>query len=318
MFGRLFTGVVIVFWAVTMTWLFLEKVIPPLLGGDPPDYTSDIAEPRDEQPPESWRLRWNGKTIGYAAARTDIRPSGRVERYTYVEFQDLPLEALLSELLGPMAAVIKPMLQEGRDLKLDMMVATRMRFNEMKRLTGFDTTIDLAGAKDFLKLRGGVGEDGKLLVIAQMSNGSAGRREHFRHSVQLPPEALIEGSLVPRPELRDLHVGQTWTIPVFRAFPPNSPVQILQAEVERHDPFFLWGNDEVETLEVVYRSDAGSGVQATRKPISREWVRVTDGLTLRQQIRFSGVEMTFERLTESELQLRSDRIDELVERLWVD
>lgn len=316
MFGRLFTGIVIVFWAATMVWLLAEKVVPPLLDGDPPDYSSVLETPAEDQLPEAWKLRWQERTIGYARSQTVDRPHGQIDRLSYVEFEDLPLDALLSELLGPMSAVIRPMLQESRGLELDMLIATRMRFDDEKRLAAFDTTIDLGEMQDFLKLRGVLRNDGKLMIAAQLSSGGASSGEIFRQVVELPPEALVEGSLSPRPELRDLQLGQSWTIPVFRAFPPNSPVQILQAEVEPHFESIFWGGDDIETLVIVYRADAGSGVHATRKPLSREWVRRSDGVILQQAVSFSGLEMMFERLTETELHLRGDRFDELQLRLW--
>lgn len=320
MFGRLFTGIVIVFWAVTMIWLFSEKVIPPLLDGDPPDYASVLTASHDDELPEVWRLRWTEggqdqvTTIGYAVARSVAHPNGRIDRLSYVEFEDLPLDTILSELLGPLSAVMKPIMQDTRGLELDMTVATRMRFDKEKRLTSFDTTIDVGDIEDFLKLRGGVGADGRMLLSAQMSNGGT-EGKLFQHMVQLPAEALVEGSLSPRPALHDLHVGQTWTIPVFRPFPPNSPVQILRAEVEKHQEL-IWANEVVETFAVVYRTEAGSGVHATRKPLSREWVRVDNGKVIRQEVSFSGLTMAFERLTDYEAKLREIRLDELTERLW--
>jgi hypothetical protein len=217
-------------------------------------------------------------------------------------------------MLGPAAAIVKPLIQDNRGLDLDMVVATRMTFDADRRLARFDTNIDLSDFRDFLRLEGTVQEDGKLDIVAQLSSGSFGSGHTFKHSVQLPPEALVEGSLSPRPELKDLYIGQTWTIPVFRSFPPNSPIQILQAEVEKHE-IIMWGSDEVETKLVVYRSEAGSGVQATREPISREWVR-PDGEVLRQQVRFSGLELTFEREPEGTIDPRIAKLDELQRRLW--
>jgi hypothetical protein len=316
MFGRLFTGIVIVFWAITMVWLLAEKVVPPLLDGDPPDYSAVLEAPAEDQPPEVWRLRWQERTIGYASSLTVARPHNQVDRLSYVQFEALPLEALLSELLGPMSAVIRPMLEDSRGLELDLLIATRMRFDDEKRLTAFDTTIDLGEMKNFLKLRGVLRTDGKLMVVAQLSNSGVGSGEIFRQIVELPPEALIEGSLSPRPELRDLQLGQKWTIPVFRAFPPNSPVQILQAEVDPQFESTFWGGEDVETFVILYRVDAGSGVHATRAPLSREWVRRSDGAILRRAVSFSGLEMIFERLTDSETLLRPSPFDELQERLW--
>ena len=316
MFGRLFTGIVVVFWATTMVWLLAEKVVPPLLDGDPPDYSTALETYGADKLPDVWKLRWQERTIGYASSRTLSRPHGMLDRLSYVEFQDLPLEALLSELLGPLAAVIQPMLRDSRGLELDMLVATRMRFDDQKRLTAFDTTIDLGEMSDFLKLRGVLRNDGKLMVVAQMSSDGASSGEIFRQVIELPAEALVEGALSPRPALHDLELGQSWTIPVFRAFPPNSPVQILQAQVEPRFDHIQWGGDEEETFVIVYRADAGSGVHATRKPMSREWIRRSDGMALKQEVRFSGLNMEFERLSESEVSLRMDRFDTLRERLW--
>ncbi len=315
MFGRIFNGAVIVSWLIAMTWLLAEKVIPPLLGGDPPDYASSLEPSPRKSLPDAWKIRWKARTVGFASGRLKPQPDGSMDRLTFVEFEDLPLESIVSEMLGPVAAVIKPLFKGSRNVDLDMIVATRMRFAPDRRMIGFDTTIDLSGFDDFLKLTGNVGPDGKLAIVAKLSD-ALGSGQTFKHSVQLPPEALVEGSLSPRAELSGLYVGQTWTIPVFRSFPPNSPVQILEATVEEHE-LLTWNANEVETKLVVYRTEAGSGVQATRDPISREWVN-KDGEILQQQVMFSGLELTFVRDGEGTLDPRIDKLDEFEERLWSD
>lgn len=316
MFSRIFNGLVIVSWMLAMTWLLAEKVIPPMLGGDPPDYQSVLEPPKAEKLPDAWKLRWQQQTVGFAASRINTRPNGETDRLTFVELEDLPLEELLSEMLGPIAAVVKPLIRDSSGLDLDMVIATRMTFDAKRRLSRFDTNIELSGVQDFLTLKGTVQEDGQLKIVAQLSNGSPGSGPTFKNSVQLPPEALVEGSLAPRPELKGLYIGQKWTIPVFRSFPPNSPVQILQAEVEKHD-YIMWDGDQVETKLVVYRTEAGSGVQATRDPVSREWVR-DDGAVLKQQVRFSGLELTFEREEHDSFDAYTDKLNELELRLWND
>jgi len=75
------------------------------------------------------------------------------------------------------------------------------------------------------------------------------------------------------------------------------------------------GSDLVGTKLVVYRTEAGSGVHATREPISREWIR-DDGTVLRQQVRFSGLELTFEREDENTIDRGTEKLDELRQRLW--
>ena len=54
-------------------------------------------------------------------------------------------------------------------------------------------------------------------------------------------------------------------------FLPNSPVEIVAVKAERHEVIIYDGAD-VETLLLVYRMDAGSGIRAAREPVAREWV----------------------------------------------
>ena len=120
-----------------------------------------------------------------------------------------------------------------------------------------------------------------------------------RYEVDLPRDALVGDSLSPRSELRNLRVGQQWTIPVYRPFPPNSPVQILLARVEKSE-FFDWEGELVETYVVVYRDEAGTGINSARKPIGRTWVQ-PDGTVLRQEVMLSNLRFTFDRLPPGDL-----------------
>ena len=118
-------------------------------------------------------------------------------------------------------------------------------------------------------------------------------------------------------ELKDLHVGQSWTIPVYRAFPPNSPVQIVEAKVERHDIIF-WEGSDIETMLVVYRMDAGSGLRATSQATAREWVR-PDGTVLRQELVFSGLTLRFERQMRRPTDTNEALLDDALHpRYWKD
>jgi hypothetical protein len=145
--------------------------------------------------------------------------------------------------------------------------------------------------------------------------GADGGETFFRQQLELPPNLLVRDAFTPRGELTDLRLGQTWTIPVYRPFPPNSPVQIVEARVERHE-IIIWNGDDVETKLLVYRSDAGSGIHATREPIGREWIRA-DGTVLRQEIALSGLKLLFERLPDEALEPRRQLMDaEQHPQLW--
>jgi hypothetical protein len=129
----------------------------------------------------------------------------------------------------------------------------------------------------------------------------------LRQELELPPDALVSDAFTPRSELKKLHVGQSWTIPVYRPFPPNSPLEIVAVHVEGHEGI-IWEGKDVETLRVVYRTDAGSGIRASRDPVGREWVR-RDGTVLRQEIGMSGLQLRFERLPPDNLDTRKNLLD---------
>ncbi len=81
----------------------------------------------------------------------------------------------------------------------------------------------------------------------------------------------------------------------FRA--PHSPLDILQATVEREDRC-RWGNGTVATRLVVYRGDPGSG-RGGDETRGRMWVR-HDGVVLRQEVTVFKTPIQFERLPESQ------------------
>jgi hypothetical protein len=145
--------------------------------------------------------------------------------------------------------------------------------------------------------------------------GPATQRQIFHHTMHLPPEILLTDSVSPRPELKHLRVGQTWTLPVYRAFPPNQPVQVVQATVERHEIIF-WEGVDIETLLVVYHSDSGAEIQAARSALGKEWVR-SDGTIVRQEVSLAGMRIQFERLGDPSRDQRVEWLDaDAHPRLW--
>ena len=73
MSNRAFHAVVILLWLSTMGWLVVEKVLPPLLVGDPPTYRSAIPKVDEIV---CWRLEWNDQPMGWSASRTNEEVEG--------------------------------------------------------------------------------------------------------------------------------------------------------------------------------------------------------------------------------------------------
>jgi hypothetical protein len=290
---------VCVFWLVAMSWLLTQKVLPPMLSGNPPDYDAalPIGTKAVAPPAACWRLQWDGRIIGTAVSQPIMTPAG-AEMRSVIRFSRLPVRNLLTQLLGSMAPLVTGSFGD-ENFAYNMHVATRLRFNEERRLQNFQTVLDLPDQPQFIDLDGKVDETGRLMLIATARFGTPVPGEpppfvRHRHALDLPPDALVGDSLSPRSELRNLHVGQQWTIPVYRPFPPNSPVQILLAKVEKSE-FIEWNGDLVETYLVVYQDEAGSGLGAARQPIGRTWVQ-PDGNVLRQEMMLSSLKFTFERI----------------------
>lgn len=278
-------------WLASMSWLFVAKIWPTLHGGHPPDYS--VAGGVSDLKPVVWRIAWNDRRIGTAASQKFMRPNGAVMRHV-VQFERVPLDMILSETLGPLSAVFKSDSALGPPLAVDMLLATELKFNSERQFTGFHTTGDWGSLRGILNVQGRVDDWHKLDLKMQIGSVLGEGQKTFRYEVDLPPNAVIKDAFAPRPELRNLQVGQKWTIPVYRPFPPKSPVQIIAAHAERHE-LILWDGRDVETILVVYRADAGSGLGATQEPVAREWIR-DDGLVLQNEVYWSNATIRFERL----------------------
>lgn len=313
MFSRWFHAAVMVFWLIAMSWLLTQKVIPPMLAGDPPDYQAALSlDNKDPIPPTiCWNVEWNGRYIGLAASRPVIGKEG-VELRSVLHFTKLPMRDMLQQLLGKMAMLVDPTMGQ-EEFTPTLHVSTRMRFDHDKHLNGFQTVVDLPELPRFIDLDATVNEVGKLKMLATAIAGVPqpdGRqpRVSYRQELDLPRDALVGDALSPRSELRNLKVGQQWTIPTYRPFPPNSPVQILLARVDGSE-FITFDGEVLEALVVVYHDEAGSGLRSTRQPIGRTWV-TAEGMVLKQEVMLSSMRFTFVRLPEQASRQASDWLED--------
>jgi hypothetical protein len=216
-----------------------------------------------------------------------------------VQFEQLDVKRVLEQLLGAFARLVPDL--GGDDFQLELTIASRLRFDQQSHLQTVATSIAVADMPHVLNLRGEATGDGALNVVVFSGERVPSRAADdalFRQRVDLPRDAVVSDAFAPNSELRNLQVGQTWTIPVYRPFPPNSPVQIVEAKAERLELIY-WNRDQVEVMVVAYRGDAGSGIAAARRPTGRVWVR-PDGLVLRQEVAVSNLRLVFERLPDDE------------------
>ena len=280
-----FNVIVVLFWLATMGWLTVAKILPPLRVGEPPSYVSILKESLD-QPPVCWSIRLQDRSIGWAATRVARRTDGITDLWSRVYLAELPLDDIVPSWVG---AVLRPMLRSLGPMDVDK--KSRLIVDPLGRLVGFESRVRVANLPDAIKVQGQI--EGALLKLVVQSGEVSYKLERY-----LPPDALMTDELSPQAYLPGLRVGQTWTVPLYSPFrPPNSPMEILQATVEREDRM-TWGSRPLNSRIIVYRNDPGSG-RAGDEIRGRVWVR-DDGMVLRQEVTIFKSRLQFVRLPETE------------------
>jgi hypothetical protein len=282
-----FNIVVVLFWLATMSWLVVAKVLPPLRLGDPPNYASIVAGSPGEAP-ASWAIRMRDDTIGWAASRVERREDGTSELFTRVYLGALPIDELAPNWL---AGALKGVLADLRRLDVDK--RSRFAVDPLGRLVEFESRLRVADMLEVIKVQGHV--EGSNLALTVTADELAATM-----SYTLTGNSLLGDELSPQARMPGLRVGQTWTVPLYSPFrSPSSPLEILQATVEREDRF-PWDGQTVKTRLIVYRSDSGSGV-AGGETRGRSWVR-EDGVVLRQEVFVFRTPVQFNRLGDAAAQ----------------
>lgn len=284
---RWLKGVIVLFWMSTMTWLVVEKVLPPLERGDPPTFHSAYGNLNPEAPPIGWTVAWNDRPIGWAASRVLHPNTGLFEIHSRVHFSHLPLEEMVPVW---MRTVLRTSVNSLGSLEMDAF--NLLEIDPLNRLVGFRSTIHLKKVPQAIVIEGTV--DGTRLKLRI----AAGDVAYTPSDHYLPQDALVGNELSPQAQLVGLHVGQTWTVPVYNPLQPEGPMEVLEATVKGHETL-MWDGQGVDTLVVIYQSDSGSALGAARTPRGKLWVR-HDGTVLRQETWLFGSRLSFVRLSPDE------------------
>jgi hypothetical protein len=285
--NRLFTALVLLLWLCSMTWLIAYKIVPSLLVGSPPSYDTTLPPEEDRNATASWHVLWNDRPVGRAASTTERDEDGAAEIRSLLSVEDLPLRQMLPQ---GAASLLSPL--GNRMGNLDFDIRSHAVIDPLGHLTSFQTNVELAQLTDDIEVQGYV-KDGVLHVTLRSGDF------HYRTEKELPPGALVTNELAPYAYLRDLRLGQSWTVPVYSPLrSPHRPLEMLQATVESED-LIEWGGRPVQTLVIVYRGESGASSLSEDSVSARLWVR-DDGLVLRQEVSLLGSRLRFERMTEAE------------------
>lgn len=288
--GRLWYSIaVVVLWLATMTWLVVDKVLPPLLVGDPPSYES-IVNSEVPQPPVGWRLFMDGQRLGWSLSTITHQPNQAGEIHSIMCFERVPVRQFLPGWLRAMVP--------GSDQSighLQMEAESTMTIDPLGRLAYFDSALRVKpGLTSVVRLRGTI--EGNLLKLSVHSGDLV-----YDPEISLPPEAMLGDSLAPQTRLPGLRAGQSWTVSSYS--PMNilsNPIEILHAKVEGMTPLDWDGRSEQVWL-VVYRTES-SRANGDNNVRNRLWVR-RDGTILRQQVIVGGSVLMFNRMSDEETAL---------------
>jgi len=273
--------VIVLFWLATMTWLVVEKVLPGLQQGEPPNIRSVYAA-ADREPQVGWKVSWNQQDIGWALSNMRRISSGMTEVHSQVHLEQIPLDQVVPALLRP----------QVRKLFGQIDAESRLEIDPLNRLAGFRSVIQVPGLPEPLIIEGAP-DNGRLKLHAEGANIP------WLNDWTIPADSLFRDELSPQMTMPGLRVGQTWTAPLCNPFSiSHSLMEVLQASVEGHE-LIMWNGTPVDTLLVVYRGDPGSAFGASRIPRGKLWVD-RDGEVLRQEVSLFNSHVAFERMNEKE------------------
>lgn len=274
--------VIVLLWALSSGWLFVQKIAPVLFTGEPP---TSRYQPREQTVPVAWSLLWNDELVGWALSECqprDVADNGWVVT-TRLRFDELPLDQLLPDWARRLARSAMP---QETPLVLDM--TGELWLDRDGQLEQFDSKIFLPDLGQRIVVRGAVeGDDVDLSVRS---------RDFFYETTrQLPSSHLLGDELSPQATLPGLVVGRRWTVPVYNPLSfAGSPIAVLHAHVEGEVTLF-WEDRIVRTTLVTYREDPAS----YREPRSRLWVD-RGGRVLKQESAVLGSTLTFIRRTDED------------------
>ena len=286
------------FWCASMGWLVSTKLAPVLLPRSLDPYGRSE---RQQVEHAEWSVLWNGRPIGAASMTIDRGPDGAAQVHNRLELDDLPLAEMARELLGPLAKIIPGGLDTASSefSGVSMRISTDLQLSPNgthhgPRVESLQTLVALDGAADLIRVEAEMEGNDKLQLDVFAAIGPEGTdRKIVSRLVDLPGDGQILDSLAPLPRLGNVRLGESWTLPVYRFFPPNNPIQRIRATVESEE-LLAWNGGLVPTRVVYYRPEPGELPTVGQRLLGRVWI-APGGHVVQQEATFSRITLRFVR-----------------------
>jgi hypothetical protein len=271
--NRIFTAVVLVLWAVTMSWLVVAHVLPPFFQGKPPRAISDA-----KHSIVYWTIECLDEEVGWAVSMAVQNSLDTTDLHSRIVLENIPLKQMAPQWLNEIVDQMGP-------INLDM--KNQLSLDAFDQLTGFDTEVCLNNMPAAIKM---VGQCNDTDLQLRISTGDVTHRMNY----PLPKNSTLAGELTPDATLLQMFVGRRWKREVISPFRPlNQSIEILQAEVVTEEPLHHEGR-LVNTKRVEYRTLDNTGIAANDTLRAKLWV-TDDGTVIQQDIFLLNVRLRFNR-----------------------
>jgi len=274
--NRIFVAVVLLLWASTMSWLVVEKILPPFLSGDPPAHGQKEAEP------VCWQIECAGQHVGYAVRQAVPGALATTEVHSRIVLEEMPIKEMAPQWMSSLVDNLG-------EIRLDS--RTRLTLDSFGTLSSFDTKVQINDMPLVVKVFGKV--DGPELKLKFLSGGVA-----QEWTFPYPKSNQLNGELIPESKLLQIYVGRKWQIEMFSLFrPPSDSLTLMQAEVVDEENI-RHGDRMVRTRRIEFRDLSTAGVAAEHTLRATVWVS-DEGMVLRQDVYLvSNTRLRFERRTD--------------------
>lgn len=273
----------------------VRKVLPPLLMGEPPSYSS-IVEGEEGRKPVGWRLTLSGQRLGWALTTISKQNGETTEVHSRVHFDRVPIERFLPSWLRQMLSA------SGQELnRLELDAESSMMIDSLDRLVDFDSLVRINQQQSIVHLRGQI-DGAKLKLSVRIGEIT------YEPEITLQPDSRLGDSFAPQTRLPGLRAGQAWTVSSYSPMAllsnpigmvqSRSPLEILNARVEE-ETRMVWNGQPERVWQLVFRTEESAEADSDKNVRNRLWVH-RDGRILRQQVIVGEASLIFNRMTDRE------------------
>ncbi|MCA9150176.1 MAG: hypothetical protein KDA92_12790 [Planctomycetales bacterium] len=301
---RTSTWFILFFWMASMTWLGWTKLRPAATLGQPPVQSEVLPLTVGKQPPVGWKIRLNGKPIGWVEQQIERLPDGQGNVESLLRIQKLRFNQIVSEGFGGLGALIAGGLTGGvADAPaIDLTIRNSMQFDYFGQLESFECIVTEDRWGECIRLQGIMREKELSLrayLVMTPDETNPAREPVYTGDLPLPQERLVSDALSPSPRLANLRVGQHWTFEAYNPLTPTRPLQTISARVEDRRAL-RWGGDDMMTYHVVYQRSDDDGLSVERD-LGELWV-ADDGTVMKQSAHWGQLNLEFELMAAGELE----------------